>query len=96
MSDTPRTDAITTHWNLSLENMNRRGRMLLDLSRQLERELAVMTERFKMMDKNSADNYDCAKKLEETLAAQRTALQWCYEKLQPLVPFDDWIKEIGK
>jgi len=32
----------------------------------------------------------------ETLAAQRTALQWCYEKLQPLVPFDDWIKEIGK
>lgn len=34
--------------------------------------------------------------LERTLAAQRTALQWCYEKLQPMQPFEDWVKEIGK
>ena len=31
-----------------------------------------------------------------TLAAQRAALQWCYEKLQPMQPFEDWVKEIGK
>ena len=31
-----------------------------------------------------------------TLAAQRTALQWCYEKLQPMQPFEEWVKEIGK
>ena len=45
-------------------------------------------------------NHDAVRDLlidcRDTLAAQRTALQWCYEKLQPLVPFDDWIKEIGK
>ena len=31
-----------------------------------------------------------------TLAAQRTALLYCYEKLQPMQPFEDWVKEIGK
>lgn len=51
MSDTPRTDAITTHWNLSLENMNRRGGVLLDLSRQLERDLAAATERAEQAEK---------------------------------------------
>lgn len=39
-TDTPRTDAITTHWNLSLHDMNDKGRHLLKLARQLERELA--------------------------------------------------------
>ena len=34
--------------------------------------------------------------LERTLAAQRTALQWCYEKLQPMQPVDEWVREIGK
>ncbi len=34
--------------------------------------------------------------LKSTLAAQRTALQYCYEKLQPMQPFEDWVKEIGK
>jgi len=39
---------------------------------------------------------ELSQQFERTLAAQRTALLYCYEKLQPLVPFDDWIKEIGK
>jgi len=26
----------------------------------------------------------------------RQALLFCYEKLQPLQPFEDWVKEIGK
>jgi len=32
----------------------------------------------------------------QLLAAQRTALLYCYEKLQPMQPFDEWVKEIGK
>ena len=32
--------------------------------------------------------------LERTLAAQRTALLYCYEKLQPMQPFEEWVKEI--
>ena len=34
--------------------------------------------------------------LERTLAAQRAALLYCYEKLQPMQPFEEWVKEIGK
>jgi len=33
---------------------------------------------------------------QRTLAAQRTALLYCYEKLQPMQPFEEWVKEIGK
>jgi len=33
---------------------------------------------------------------QRTLAAQRTALLYCYEKLQPMQPFEEWVREIGK
>ena len=29
-------------------------------------------------------------------AAQRTALLYCYEKLQSMQPFEEWVREIGK
>ena len=81
MSDTPRTDEA--------KDLQRKGLYLLCCT--LERELAVMTERFKMMDKNSADNYDCAKKLEEILAAQRTALLKLAERA--LENGEEWVAD---
>ena len=61
MNDTPRTDEA--------KDLQRKGLYLLCCT--LERELAVMKERFKMMDKSSAANYDCAKELERKLSAVR-------------------------
>ena len=34
--------------------------------------------------------------IQRTLAAQRTALLYYYEKLQPMQPFEEWVREIGK
>ena len=45
-------------------------------------------------------NHDAVRDLlidcRDTLAAQRTALLYCYEILQPMQPFEEWVKEIGK
>ncbi len=45
-------------------------------------------------------NHDAVRDLlidcRDTLAAQRTALLYCYEKLQPMQPFEDWVREIAK
>ena len=39
---------------------------------------------------------ELSQQFERTLSAQRTALLYCYEKLQPMQPFEEWVREIGK
>jgi hypothetical protein len=52
---------------------------------------------------NGVVDADEMRQLERELSAAnaelqrlRSALHWCYEKLQPLQPFEDWVKEIGR
>jgi len=57
------------------------------------------TQHENLLSVKRSDNSALAKRiveLERTLAAQRTALLYCYEKLQPMQPFDEWVREIGK
>ena len=61
----------------------------------LESAVQPLAPEMERLNKNLSDANEKAMLAQFTLAAQRTALLYCYEKLQPMQPFEEWVKEIG-
>ena len=89
---TPRTDAIATHWNLSLRQMITRGRMLLVLSRDLERTLSAERTARKEADEHAIDLRNEIIRLDAALAAAPSPLLPGLERAAEICvqEIDDW------